>query len=71
MHSGSPPCFKTFPVWDSLLLPVLHGESPHGPNIAQGLIRYACCPGNLQGVQEVDSEVGAREGRQGREKWGR
>lgn len=71
VRSGSPPCFTFFPVWDSLLFPVLHGERPHSPNIAQGLIRYARCPGNLQGVQEVDSEVGAGEGWQGAEKRGR
>lgn len=35
------------PSQDSLFLPLLHGEGPHGPHIAQGLICYTCRSGNL------------------------
>lgn len=48
------------PSQDSLFFPLLHGEGPHSPNVAQGLIGYTRCPGNLHGVQETGSRLETR-----------
>lgn len=59
---GEPPhCFGSTPAQDSLLFSMLHGEGSHSPNITQGLIRYARCPGYLQRFQEIGNQVGDEE----------
>lgn len=60
-----PPALRSAPAQDSLLLPLLHGEGTHGPNVAQGLICHTCCPGDLQGTQELGSQDADGEGDQG------
>ena len=64
-----PPALRSAPAQDTLLLPLLHGEGAHGPNVAQGLICHTCCSGNLQGTQELGSRDGEGDrGAQGSEK---
>lgn len=46
----------TLPSQDLLLFPLLHSKGPHSSNIAEGLICYTCCPGNLY----EDREIGKR-----------
>lgn len=66
--------FNTLLSQDLLLLPLLHCEGPHSPNIAKGLVCYTCRPGNLHGDREIGSscrqeEAEGRARRMGQRCW--